>query len=112
MSGVEYALPCKVAWVHAGAPYTVALVVDGIRSRSTFYGAPLMPARLAKGDAAHTVLLDEDGQVERFILQTMDGTAPNQEIAQRLMDRFPRRFRQFNEALGRVGSVARRFGRD
>src|SRR5439155_9187652 len=37
--------------------------------QSTFYGAPLMPARLAKGAAAHTVLLDEDGQVERFILQ-------------------------------------------
>ena len=77
--------------------------------QSTFYGAPLMPARLAKGAAAHAVLLDEDGQVERFILQAMDGTVPNQEIASRVMERFPGRFRQFNEALGRVGSVARRF---
>ena len=36
VSGVEYALPCKVVWVHTGAPFTIALVVDGIPSRSSF----------------------------------------------------------------------------
>ena len=37
ISGVEYALPCKVMWVYGGgAPYTMALVVDGIPTRSVF----------------------------------------------------------------------------
>jgi hypothetical protein len=36
VSGVEYALPCTVAWVHPGAPNTMALAVDGIPMRSTF----------------------------------------------------------------------------
>jgi hypothetical protein len=39
VTGVEYALPCKVMWVHAGSAHdasTMALVVDGIPSRSVF----------------------------------------------------------------------------
>jgi hypothetical protein len=36
VSGVEYALPCKVMWVYSGTPYTLALVVDGIPSRTVF----------------------------------------------------------------------------
>ena len=39
VSGVEYAVPCTVAWVHEGAPTTLALIVDGIPSRSDF-GSP------------------------------------------------------------------------
>ncbi|HEX7664879.1 MAG TPA: hypothetical protein VF407_10220 [Polyangiaceae bacterium] len=34
--GIEYALPCRVGWVHKGAAYTIALIVDGIPSRSDF----------------------------------------------------------------------------
>ena len=80
--------------------------------QSTFYGQPLAPARLAKGAAAQAAVLNEDGQVEHFILESMDGSSANQEIARRLMDRFPRRFSEFKDALGRVGSVARRFALD
>jgi len=39
VSGVEYALPCKVVWVHPGSSHdacTIALVVDGIPMRSVF----------------------------------------------------------------------------
>ena len=39
LSAVEYALPCKVMWVHDGTPCTMALVVDGIPTRSVF-GSP------------------------------------------------------------------------
>lgn len=80
--------------------------------QSTFYGAPLAPAKLAKGAGAQAAVLSEDGQVERFILESMDGAAANQDIARQLMARFPRLFPAFNDALGRVGSVARRFGVD
>ncbi len=36
VSGVEYVLPCNVAWAHAGAPHTLALVVDGVPTRTDF----------------------------------------------------------------------------
>jgi hypothetical protein len=39
VSGVEYALPCMVMWVHPGTtqePTTMALVVDGIPARTIF----------------------------------------------------------------------------
>lgn len=39
VTGVEYALPCKVLWVHPGStkePCTIAVVVDGIPTRSLF----------------------------------------------------------------------------
>ena len=34
VSGVEYVLPCSLAWVHDGSPCIMALVVDGIPTRS------------------------------------------------------------------------------
>jgi hypothetical protein len=37
VSGVEYVLPCTVAWVLRGAPNTMALTVDGIPSRTNFF---------------------------------------------------------------------------
>ena len=45
VSGVEYALPCTVAWVHAGAPYTMALLVDGVPSRRCFAACGEVPVR-------------------------------------------------------------------
>jgi hypothetical protein len=52
--GVEYALPCKVMWVHPGTAQdacTMALVVDGIPARSAFAtrGEPHVTAALAMG---------------------------------------------------------------
>jgi hypothetical protein len=40
VTGVEYVLPCIVAWLKKGAPNTIALVVDGIPSRKNFF-APM-----------------------------------------------------------------------
>jgi protein arginine N-methyltransferase 1 len=80
--------------------------------QSTFHSAPFVPARLARGAAARVPVLSEKGQMERFILDSIDGAATNQEIAQKLMNRFPTRFPRFNDALGHVGAVARRFALD
>lgn len=46
--GVEYSLPCRVAWVHPGAPVTMALVVDGVPTRAPFEGDELAHAVLAR----------------------------------------------------------------
>jgi hypothetical protein len=40
ITGVEYALPCHVAWVYDGSPCIMALVVDGIPTRSEFSQVP------------------------------------------------------------------------
>lgn len=52
VSGVEYAMPCRVLWVHRGAPMIIALAVDGIPTRAVFAGMPeprmTMPLALGK----------------------------------------------------------------
>jgi hypothetical protein len=40
ISGVEYALPCSIAWVYDASPCVMALVVDGIPTRSEFAVMP------------------------------------------------------------------------
>ncbi|HLK36938.1 MAG TPA: hypothetical protein VKU41_09335 [Polyangiaceae bacterium] len=40
ISGVEYVLPCTVAWVHEASPCIIALVVDGIPTRSSLTTPP------------------------------------------------------------------------
>jgi hypothetical protein len=40
VSGVEYALPCYVAWVYDASPCVMALVVDGIPVRAEFAAMP------------------------------------------------------------------------
>ena len=37
--GVEYSIPCKVQWSYSGAPHSMALVIDGVPTRSDFEGA-------------------------------------------------------------------------
>jgi len=40
VTGVEYALPCKVIWVYKASPMIVALAVDGIPTRMVFADVP------------------------------------------------------------------------
>ena len=47
VSGIEYALPCSIVWAYEAAPCTMALVVDGIPTRSDFASPPDTAARSA-----------------------------------------------------------------
>jgi hypothetical protein len=40
VSGVEYVLPCTVAWVYEGSPCIMAVAVDGIPTRSELTSLP------------------------------------------------------------------------
>jgi hypothetical protein len=40
VSGIEFALPCSVAWVYDASPCIMALVVDGIPARAEFAAMP------------------------------------------------------------------------
>jgi hypothetical protein len=57
VTGVEYVLPCTVAWVHRGAPNTMALVVDGIPSRKSFFAPIDAQARSALAMGRHERLM-------------------------------------------------------
>jgi hypothetical protein len=57
LSGVEYALPCTVAWIHRGAPNTMALVVDGIPSRKNFFSPVDAQARSSLAMGRHQRLV-------------------------------------------------------
>ena len=54
VAGVEYALPCKVLWVYPGAPNTIALMVDGVPSRTRFVDEVEADADADVDDAAET----------------------------------------------------------
>jgi hypothetical protein len=47
VSGVEITLPCFIEWAWEGAPCTMALIVDGIPTRSDFASPPDAHARSA-----------------------------------------------------------------
>lgn len=48
IAGVEYSLPCRVTWVRAGTPTTMALVVDGVPTRAAFEAADVSHSAFAR----------------------------------------------------------------
>ena len=79
--------------------------------QSTFYSTLLSPGQLTKQTASYVATLTDDGQVDRFILERMDGSRPLGEIADLLIQDFPGQFTGRNDALGRVGKLAQEYSR-
>ena len=77
--------------------------------QSTFFGAPLSPALLHKLSASHVPQLNEDGQIDQWVLALMAEGTPLGEIAVRASERFPARFADSQAALTRVGTLAQRY---
>jgi protein arginine N-methyltransferase 1 len=73
--------------------------------QSTFFGAPLSPARLHKRAASHTPKLNEEVQIDQFILSLVDGQTSLEEIARRVSSTFPDRFIKWQDALTRAGKL-------
>ncbi|MGA9755875.1 MAG: class I SAM-dependent methyltransferase [Desulfobaccales bacterium] len=79
--------------------------------QSTFLGAPVSPASLKQRASTHVPVLTEDGRIDRFILELMDGQSSLGEISRRLSVEFPARFAGENEAMARVGDLSLNYGR-
>lgn len=77
--------------------------------QSTFFGVPLSVAELHKRSGSHVPLLNNDGEIENFILSAMDGQTALEEIAQRLTVKFPDRFAKPGDALTLAGEVALKY---
>jgi protein arginine N-methyltransferase 1 len=80
-------------------------------SQSNFAGAAISPAALRAGSPDAIPELNEDGEIDRAILDAMTGQASLQSIADDVLGRFASRFASADDALARVREVARRYGR-
>jgi hypothetical protein len=57
----------------------------------------------------HVPALTKDGEVDRFILERMNGERSLGEIARQVVDRFPEWFNSWRGALTRVGELSRKY---
>jgi Arginine methyltransferase oligomerization subdomain/Ribosomal protein L11 methyltransferase (PrmA) len=81
-------------------------------TQSTLHGVPLGIERLKKGASSHVPTLTTDGEIDCFVLSRMQAAAPLGDIARELLARFPAALRDWNDALGRVGELSRKYSRD
>lgn len=78
--------------------------------QSTFQLLPGQSDQLRKSTANYIPTLNEDGQIERSILEQMDGHRSLTEIAREILRRFPGKFRDFDRALAMVVKHSRVHG--
>jgi hypothetical protein len=77
--------------------------------QSTFFGAPLSPEQMRKQVANYKPALDQRGEARSFIMELMNGENSLAEIAERLAERFPQRYADWQVALNEVTAVSREF---
>jgi type I protein arginine methyltransferase len=79
--------------------------------QSSFFGVPLSPEGLRKRAANHRPDLNDDGEVDRTVLDLMAQGVELGEIARTLVERFPGRFSNRAQALTRVANLSQKYGR-
>jgi protein arginine N-methyltransferase 1 len=79
--------------------------------QSSFYGIPLDPSQLRKRSAQYVPTLDEDGQIDRFVLNAMAGEATVEMIAADVVARFPKRFPSLQDSLNWVAALSAKYSR-
>jgi protein arginine N-methyltransferase 1 len=80
-------------------------------TQSDFFAAPMSPSMLRRQAASHRPALNEEGEISRVILDLMEEGVSLGEIARRVAQAFPRRFRRWQDALTRVGELSARYCR-
>lgn len=78
--------------------------------QSTFFGVPLSPEQMRKQTAGYKPALDQRGEARSFIMELMTGESSLGEIAERLAERFPSRYADWQDALDEVTAVSCEFG--
>lgn len=79
--------------------------------QSTFLGKPMSPEALRKKSATHVPALNEDGEIDRVILEKMAEKTALGDIARDLAARYPRRFAGWQDALRRVADLSSMYSR-
>src|SRR5262245_4937052 len=78
-------------------------------NQSTFYGESLSLGGLRKKSDAYVPELNSDGVMDQYILIQMGARKPLGEIARQVAERFPDKFSRWQDALTRVGELARKY---
>ncbi len=80
-------------------------------NQSTFFGCPLSREQVARRSENYTANLNEDGVIDRTVLDLMDGKMTLGQISERLREKFPSRFLTVHEALTRASELSERYSR-
>ncbi len=80
-------------------------------TQSTFFACPLSREQVAARSEDYVASLGEDGQIDRTVLDLMDGKRTLAQISEQLRERFPARFSTVHEALAKVGELSARYSR-
>jgi protein arginine N-methyltransferase 1 len=74
-------------------------------SQSTFHGTPVSRVQLRKRSARYKPMLNATGEVDAYILASMDGSRSSEAISRLVMARFPSEFPTIQKALTRVADL-------
>jgi type I protein arginine methyltransferase len=80
-------------------------------TQSTLTGLFLSPGAVLKQSEFFTPLPNEDALIDSFILNKMDGENLQGDIADELLNQFPDKFDNFENALNRVSQLSLRYSR-
>jgi len=79
--------------------------------QSTFFATPLSPAKLKLRAAEFAPALNEEGRMDRLVLELMESGQALGAIAERLAARFPQRLADAQRTLDHVGDLAQKYCR-
>lgn len=79
--------------------------------QSTFFAMPLPPAELRKGSANYVATLNEEGEIDRLILELMSSGKELGDIARQVQAQFPDYFANWQSALTRVGDLSKKYSK-
>lgn len=80
--------------------------------QSTFLGEPLSRRQLEPIGDGHVPVLGIEGEIDRFILNHIDGASTLGSIARDLAKEFPSSFARWEDALTRAGEWSKRYYRE
>ncbi|XWK89285.1 MAG: 50S ribosomal protein L11 methyltransferase [Phormidium sp.] len=79
--------------------------------QSTFFATPLSPVQLHKTSSAYLPSLNEDGEIDRLILNLIGDGLVLGDIATQVQEKFPTCFANWQDALTRVGNLAQKYSK-
>jgi hypothetical protein len=85
--------------------------VEASYRQSSLLAEPIGPEQLRKRADTFVANLNDDASIDRRILSLMEQKRPLGEIATEIHAAFPRAFRNWSAALGRVGLLSDRYSR-
>lgn len=77
--------------------------------QSTFYSQWSSLADLRKNDLGYVPAINLEGEIDKFIVSSMNGSATIEKIAKKIVREFPSKFRDVRDAAARVSNLAKKY---